>query len=110
MSYCLTVQDAHVSERTFPRERNMSFAQKLEHYADLAIRVGLNLQPGQRLLIIKAQIEMAPFVRLIADKAYQAARLMSTSFGAMTPSSLADFAMPLVIRSLSSPSGGRRAC
>jgi aminopeptidase len=47
------------------------FAQLLERYADLVIRVGLNLRPGQRLLI-EAPIEAAPLARLIISGAYQA--------------------------------------
>lgn len=50
----------------------MTFEQKLEQYADLVVEVGLNLRPGQRLFILKAPIEAAPLVRLIADRAYQA--------------------------------------
>ncbi|UOY91663.1 aminopeptidase [Ectobacillus sp. JY-23] len=47
------------------------FEEKLEKYAELAVRVGVNLQEGQTL-IINAQIETAPFVRLVAKKAYEA--------------------------------------
>ncbi len=48
-----------------------TFAQKLENYADLTIKIGVGLQPGQRL-IIRAPIEAAPLVRLLTAKAYQA--------------------------------------
>ncbi|MFX1592272.1 MAG: aminopeptidase, partial [Promethearchaeota archaeon] len=53
------------------------FEQNLEKYAEVILRVGLNLQPGQRLLIgttpynYGAPIELAPLVRLITKKAYQ---------------------------------------
>lgn len=43
----------------------------LEKYADLAVGVGLNLQPGQRLFIRANQLELAPLVRKIVDRAYQ---------------------------------------
>ena len=43
---------------------------RLASYADLAIQVGLNLQPGQRL-VVSAPIEAAPFVRLVAESAYK---------------------------------------
>lgn len=46
------------------------FEQNLQKYAELTVRVGLNLQPGQRL-VIWAGLEAAPFVRLIATRAYQ---------------------------------------
>ena len=42
-----------------------------EVYADLAIRVGVNLQPGQELTI-SALVEHAPFVRLLTAAAYDA--------------------------------------
>lgn len=50
----------------------------LRAYADLAVSVGLNLQPGQRLLIIGplanggVALEAAPLVRAIAARAYRA--------------------------------------
>jgi aminopeptidase len=50
----------------------------LSAYADLAVRVGLNLQPGQRLIVIGplasggVSLEAAPFVREIAASAYRA--------------------------------------
>jgi aminopeptidase len=53
-----------------------SFETKLEKYADLAVRVGVGLQSGQRL-IVRAPVETAPFARLLVKKAYQAgARLV----------------------------------
>ncbi len=54
----------------------LSFEQKLQNYADLAVRVGVGLQAGQRL-IVRAPIEGALLARLIAERAYQAgARLV----------------------------------
>jgi aminopeptidase len=50
----------------------------LEAYGELVVRIGLNLQPGQRLLIIGplanggASLEAAPLVREIAASAYRA--------------------------------------
>jgi aminopeptidase len=49
----------------------LNFDQMLENYADLAVRIGVNIQPGQRL-VIRAPIEAAPLVRLAVAKAYQA--------------------------------------
>ncbi|MCW5853972.1 MAG: aminopeptidase [Anaerolineae bacterium] len=46
------------------------FERQLDLYAELAVRIGVNLQPGQRL-IVNAPINMAPLVRLIAKHAYQ---------------------------------------
>jgi aminopeptidase len=62
--------------------------QRLRAYAELAVRVGLNLQPHQRLLIIGplanggASLEAAPLVRHITAAAYAAgARLVETLWG-----------------------------
>jgi aminopeptidase len=52
--------------------------QRLQAYGELAVKVGLNLRAGQRLLIIGplasggASLEAAPFVRHIVASAYQA--------------------------------------
>jgi aminopeptidase len=44
---------------------------RLAPYAELAVRVGVNLQPGQRLAI-NALVEHAPLVRAVAREAYAA--------------------------------------
>jgi len=55
----------------------MSFEQKLKRYAEVIVKIGLNLQPGQKLLI-KASIEAKPFVRLVTEYAYkQKSKLVS---------------------------------
>lgn len=57
---------------------NQDFDQMLDRYADLIVRIGLNLQPGQRLFMVDASrnhgipIQVAPLVRKIAVKAYEA--------------------------------------
>jgi aminopeptidase len=52
------------------------FERMLGKYADLAVKVGVNLHPGQRLMI-GSPIQSAPLARLIAASAYQAgARLV----------------------------------
>lgn len=55
------------------------FKQYLDKYAEVIVKVGLNLQPKQRLLIgvpifgiYGTPLELAPLVRLIVAKAYQA--------------------------------------
>ena len=64
------------------------FDQILRNYAELVVKVGVNLQPGQRLLIIGSlanggtSLEAAPLVRHIAASAYKAgARLVETIWG-----------------------------
>ncbi|MFX1523257.1 MAG: aminopeptidase [Promethearchaeota archaeon] len=56
-----------------------NFEVNLERYVEVIVKVGLNLQPGQRLLIgtpsstsYGVSLELAPLIRLIAKKAYQA--------------------------------------
>ncbi|WP_160031859.1 aminopeptidase [Paenibacillus sp. An7] len=46
-----------------------NFAQKLKAYAELTIKVGVNIQPGQAL-IVHAPVEAREFVRLIVKEAY----------------------------------------
>lgn len=60
----------------------MNFQHALQQYAELTVKVGLNLQPGQRLLVMKAPLEAAPLVREIAACAYGAgARLVDVLWG-----------------------------
>src|SRR5688500_16541029 len=55
---------------------SLDFEQNLQKYAELAVKIGANIQPGQRL-IIRASIDNAPLVRRITASAYQAgARLV----------------------------------
>lgn len=48
-----------------------SFEQSLEKYAELVVRVGVNLQPGQ-ILFVESPLEAAEFTRQVVKKAYQA--------------------------------------
>jgi len=63
------------------------FERKLDHYADLIVKVGLNLQPGQRLMISNPStrgvlLHTAPLVRKVAASAYRAgARLVDVMWG-----------------------------
>jgi aminopeptidase len=47
------------------------FERNLDKYAEVIVKVGLNLQPGQRLLITQVPLELSPLVRLIAMHAYE---------------------------------------
>jgi aminopeptidase len=47
------------------------FQEKLEKYAELAVKVGVNVQNGQTL-VINAALESADLIRLIVKKAYEA--------------------------------------
>ncbi|GAB6930259.1 aminopeptidase [Paenibacillus sp. JCM 10914] len=58
----------------------LSFEQKMERYAELAVKVGANVQPGQTL-VVNAMIEAASLVRLIVKHAYQAgAKLVKVNY------------------------------
>ncbi|MDF0726347.1 aminopeptidase [Cytobacillus sp. S13-E01] len=48
-----------------------TFEQNLTKYADLAVRVGVNIQKGQTL-VVNAPISTAEFVRKVAKSAYEA--------------------------------------
>lgn len=56
------------------------FDRELDAYAELILKIGLNLQPGQRLLV-RAPIEAAPLVRHVHAHAYDmGARLVETIY------------------------------
>ncbi|MFA9455716.1 aminopeptidase [Halalkalibacter sp. AB-rgal2] len=48
-----------------------SFAEKLEKYAELAVKVGVNIQKDQTL-VVRSPISAVDLVRLVAKKAYEA--------------------------------------
>jgi aminopeptidase len=50
---------------------SLGFDKQLTIYADLVVRVGLNLQKGQRLFI-RSVLEGAAFTRLVVEAAYKA--------------------------------------
>ena len=55
---------------------SLDFEQNLRKYAELAVKIGVNVQPGQRVMI-RASLDNAQLTRLIAISAYQAgARLV----------------------------------
>ena len=85
------------------------FEAKLNKYAEVIVKAGLNLQPDQRLLIgiplyglMGVSIEIAPLIRQIAKAAYQAGarhvdvmwnddQLLLTRFKEASAESLSDF-------------------
>lgn len=48
-----------------------NFQDKLQKYADLAVKIGVNVQPGQTLIVV-ATVDSAELVRLIVKQAYEA--------------------------------------
>ena len=69
---------------------SLSFEEKLDRFAEVAVRVGLNLAKGQELLI-SAPLEALPLVRRITEHAYKAGALLVTSFYSDDPSILARY-------------------
>lgn len=49
----------------------MTFTEKQQQYARLLVKLGVNVQPGQEL-VVRCTAETAPFVRLVAKAAYEA--------------------------------------
>ena len=49
----------------------MDFNLKLQKYAELAVKTGVNIQPGQTLLV-RSPIECADYVRCVVEEAYKA--------------------------------------
>ncbi len=63
------------------------FEARLDRLAAVAIRSGLNLQPGQEL-VIQAQLEAVPLVRRLTEHAYQAGASLVTTLLADEQASL----------------------
>ncbi|MGA1982325.1 MAG: aminopeptidase [Acidobacteriaceae bacterium] len=61
-----------------PSFASLSFDEKLDRLAEVAVRVGLGLRAGQEL-VLTAPIEALPLVRRITDHAYRAGALLVTT-------------------------------
>jgi len=60
---------------------NADFETKLQKYAELIIKVGVNIQPEQQL-VLRAPIEAAPLARKLAAEAYKAgAKYVNVFYG-----------------------------
>src|ERR1035438_2161753 len=69
---------------TAPSFASLSFDEKLDRLAEVAVRVGLGLRAGQEL-VLTAPIEALPLVRRITDHAYRAGALLVTTLYADDP-------------------------
>lgn len=69
---------------------SLPFAQKLDRLAEVAVRIGAGLQPGQEL-VITAPIDAIPLVRLITAHAYKAGAKLVTTFFADDVNTLARY-------------------
>ncbi len=68
----------------------LTFEQKLDRLAEVAVKIGLGLRPGQEL-VMTAPIDALPLVRRITEHAYKAGALLVTNFYADDPCILARF-------------------
>src|SRR5277367_2168707 len=69
---------------------DLSFEEKLDRLAEVAVKIGLGLRAGQEL-IMSAPLESLPLVRRITEHAYKAGALLVTTFYSDDPSVLARF-------------------
>jgi len=68
----------------------LTFEQKLDRLAEVAVRIGLGLKPGQEL-VLTASTEALPLVRLITEHAYKAGAKLVTTFYADDATTLARY-------------------
>jgi aminopeptidase len=68
----------------------LTFEEKLDRLAEVAVKVGLGLKAGQEL-IMSAPVEALPLVRRITEHAYKAGALLVTTFYSDDPSVLARY-------------------
>jgi aminopeptidase len=57
----------------------LTFEQKLDRLAEVSIRIGLGLEPGQEL-VLTAPTDALPLVRLVTEHAYKAGAKLVTTF------------------------------
>jgi aminopeptidase len=73
-----------------PSFASLSFDEKLDRLAEVAVRVGLGLRAGQEL-VLTAPVEAMPLVRRITEHAYRAGALLVTTFYSDDPAVLSRF-------------------
>ncbi len=69
---------------------NLTFEQKLDRLAEVAVKVGLGLKAGQEL-VMTAPLDALPLVRRITEHAYKAGALLVTNFYSDDPAILARY-------------------
>ena len=75
---------------TKTRFADLTFEEKLDRLAEVAVKIGLGLRAGQEL-IMSAPIEALPLVRRITEHAYKAGALLVTTLYSDDPSVLARY-------------------
>ncbi|HEY8566494.1 MAG TPA: aminopeptidase [Beijerinckiaceae bacterium] len=73
-----------------PQSAHLSQAERLDRLAQVAVRVGLGLAPGQEL-VVTAPLEAAPLVRRVTEHAYKAGASLVTTFFADEEATLLRF-------------------
>jgi aminopeptidase len=73
-----------------PSFASLTFDEKLDRLAEVAVRVGLGLRAGQEL-VLTAPTDAMPLVRRITDHAYRAGALLVTTFYSDDPCVLSRF-------------------
>jgi aminopeptidase len=68
----------------------LTLDEKLDRLAEVAVKVGLGLKPGQEL-IMSAPMEALPLARKITEQAYKAGAVLVTTLYADDPSTLARY-------------------
>jgi aminopeptidase len=79
-----------VSKSAVTKFADLTFDEKLDRLAEVAVKVGLGLRAGQEL-IMSAPMEALPLVRRITEHAYKTGALLVTTFYSDDPSVLARF-------------------
>ncbi|QDH18030.1 aminopeptidase [Swingsia samuiensis] len=77
-------------ESNVPVSSHFSHEQLLDRLAEVAVRIGLNVQPGQQLLIT-APLDAVPLIRRITEHAYKAGSSLVTTFYADDEATLARY-------------------
>ena len=72
------------------RFETLTFEQKLDRLAEVAVKIGLGLREGQELML-SAPMDALPLVRKITEQAYRAGALLVTTFYADDPCILARY-------------------
>jgi aminopeptidase len=82
----MSVAEATVATRF----SELTFEQKLDRLAEVAVKIGLGLRAGQEL-VMTAPIEALPLVRRITEHAYKAGALLVTTFYSDDPAILSRY-------------------
>ncbi len=86
----LMQQAEMIQEETATTFSRLTFEEKLDRLAEVAVKVGLGLRAGQEMLM-SAPIEALPLVRRITEHAYKAGAVLVTTFYGDDPAIVARY-------------------